>query len=184
MWGRRPSPPKKILKTASRARSILIVYQIAPEGPKKRASLGPSLLTFWASICKKNLLHISLRSTLVRASLVTSFEDKGKWRKWLANIELKLGCLYLLLIRSIEQGWGKSEKIINRQWSDTGDQKYSRLICLLRVKGLVINLGWSGSTLLITKHIIKTGSKSCYLLAAVINFEPTYIICFLIRRES
>ena len=38
-------------------------------------------------------------------------------------------------------------------------QKYSRLRCLLRVKGLVIcfYLGWSGSTLLITKHIIKVG---------------------------
>jgi hypothetical protein len=33
---------------------------------------------------------------------------------------------------------------------------------LLRVKGLVISfyLGWSGNTLLITKHIIKVGSKS------------------------
>ena len=41
-------------------------------------------------------------------------------------------------------------------------QKYSRLRCLLRVKGLVIcfYLGWYGSTLLITKHIIKVGSKS------------------------
>ena len=41
-------------------------------------------------------------------------------------------------------------------------QKYSRLRCLLLVKGLVIGfyLGWSGSTLLITKHIIKVGSKS------------------------
>ena len=41
-------------------------------------------------------------------------------------------------------------------------QKYSRLRCFLHVKGLVIcfYLGWSGSTLLITKHIIKVGSKS------------------------
>ena len=41
-------------------------------------------------------------------------------------------------------------------------QKYSRLRCLLRVKGLVIcfYLGWSGSTLLITKHVIKVDSKS------------------------
>ena len=44
---------------------------------------------------------------------------------------------------------------------DTLPQKYSRLRCLLRVKGLVIcfHLGWSGSTLLITKHIIKVGSQ-------------------------
>ena len=42
------------------------------------------------------------------------------------------------------------------------NQKYSRLRCLLRVKGLVIcfYLGWSGSTLVITKHVIKVGSKS------------------------
>ena len=42
------------------------------------------------------------------------------------------------------------------------NQKYSRLRCLLHVKGLVIcfYLGWSGSTLLITKHITKVGSKS------------------------
>ena len=42
------------------------------------------------------------------------------------------------------------------------NQKYSRLICLLLVKGLVIcfYLGWSGNTLLIAKHIIKVGSKS------------------------
>ena len=41
-------------------------------------------------------------------------------------------------------------------------QKYSRLRCLLRVTGLLIcfYLGWSGSTLLITKHVIKVGSKS------------------------
>ena len=35
------------------------------------------------------------------------------------------------------------------------------------------------------KTIIKVGSKSwLLLLAAVINFEPTYMICFVIRRES
>ena len=41
-------------------------------------------------------------------------------------------------------------------------QKYSRLSCLLRVKGLVncFYLGWSGSTLLLSKHIIKVGLES------------------------
>ena len=41
-------------------------------------------------------------------------------------------------------------------------QKNSRLTCLLCVKGLVLcfYLSWSGSTLLIIKHIIKVGSKS------------------------
>ena len=43
------------------------------------------------------------------------------------------------------------------------NQKYSRLRCLLRVKGLVVGfyLGWSGHTLLIRK--IKVGSKSLLL---------------------
>ena len=49
-----------------------------------------------------------------------------------------------------------------RPWVKGMPQKYSRLRCLLRVKGLVIcfYLGWFGSALLITKHIIKIGSKS------------------------
>ena len=44
-------------------------------------------------------------------------------------------------------------------------QKYSRLRCLLRVKGLVIcfYLGWSGSTLPIRNNIIKVSSKSWLL---------------------
>ena len=41
-------------------------------------------------------------------------------------------------------------------------QKYNRLRCLLRVKGLVIcfYLGWSGSILQIRTNIIRLGSKS------------------------
>ena len=41
-------------------------------------------------------------------------------------------------------------------------QKYSRLRCLLRVKGLVIcfYLGWSGSVLQFRRNMIKVGSKS------------------------
>ena len=44
-------------------------------------------------------------------------------------------------------------------------QKYSRLRCLLRVKGLAICfcLGWSGSILQFRQNIIKVGSKSCLL---------------------
>ena len=44
-------------------------------------------------------------------------------------------------------------------------QKYSRLRCLLRVKGLVIcfYLRWSGSTLQFRQNIIKVGSKSWLL---------------------
>ena len=59
-----------------------------------------------------------------------------------------------------------SAKIIVQKISTKGYvQKYSRLRCLLRVKGLVIGfyLGWSGHTLLITKHTIKVGSKSWLL---------------------
>ena len=48
-------------------------------------------------------------------------------------------------------------------------QKYSRLRCLLCVKGSVIcfYLGWSGSILQFRQNMIKVGLKS-YLLAAVI----------------
>jgi hypothetical protein len=47
----------------------------------------------------------------------------------------------------------------------TFTQKYSRLRCLLRVKGLVIcfYLGWSGSILQFRQNIIKVGSKSWLL---------------------
>ena len=49
-----------------------------------------------------------------------------------------------------------------QRWFNGCNQKYSRLRSLLLVKGLVISfyLGWSGSNLLITTHIIKVGSKS------------------------
>ena len=41
-------------------------------------------------------------------------------------------------------------------------QKYSKLRCLLRVKGLVVcfYLGWSGSILQFRQNVIKVGSKS------------------------
>ena len=43
-----------------------------------------------------------------------------------------------------------------------GKQKYSRLRCFLRVKGLVIYFyfGWSGSILQFRQNMIKAGSKS------------------------
>ena len=48
------------------------------------------------------------------------------------------------------------------QFHKVSMQKYSRLRCLLRVKGLVIcfHLGWSGSILQFRQNIIKVGSKS------------------------
>ena len=57
-------------------------------------------------------------------------------------------------------------------------QKYSRLRCLLRVKGLVIcfYLGWSGSILQFRQNIIKVGSKS-WLLTCSSNITlslPSY----------
>ena len=56
-------------------------------------------------------------------------------------------------------------KVKIKNWYDIQNQKYSRLRCLLHVKGLVVcfYLGWSGSTLLITKHLIEVGSKSWLL---------------------
>ena len=65
-------------------------------------------------------------------------------------------------------------------------QKYSRLRCLLHVKVLMIcfYLGWSGSTLLITKNIIKVGSKSLLLTCSSNKLWAYLYYIFLIRRES
>ena len=57
-------------------------------------------------------------------------------------------------------------------------QKYSRLRCLLRVKGLVncFYLGWSGSILQFRQNIVKVGSKS-WLLTCSSNITlslPSY----------
>ena len=62
-------------------------------------------------------------------------------------------------------------------------QKYSRLRCLLRVKGLVIcfYLGWSGSTLQFRQNITKVGSKS-WLLTCSSNITlslPSYTVSAL-----
>jgi len=60
----------------------------------------------------------------------------------------------------------KSQKVIKMaKIIHIGNQKYSRLRCLLRVKGLVIcfYLGWSGSILQFRQNIIKVGSKSWLL---------------------
>ena len=58
------------------------------------------------------------------------------------------------------------------------DQKYSRLRCLLHVKGLVFcfYLGWSGSILQFRQNIIKVGSKSWLLTCSSnITFSlPSY----------
>ena len=50
----------------------------------------------------------------------------------------------------------------NRYFLDWQAQKYSRIRCLLRDKGLVIcfYLGWSGSILKFRQNIIKVGLKS------------------------
>ena len=65
-------------------------------------------------------------------------------------------------------------KVSNMWWR----QKFSRLRCLLRVKGLVIGfyLGWSGSILQFRQNIIKVGSKS-WLLTCSSNITlslPSY----------
>ena len=63
------------------------------------------------------------------------------------------------------------------------NQKYSRLSCLLLVKGLVIcfYLGWSGITLPIRTNLIKVGSKS-WLLTCFSNITlslPSYTVSSL-----
>ena len=84
-----------------------------------------------------HFVHLVIERPLLRIGTITS-SSRGKF----------------LFIST----FGASEK----EHRKTCKQKYSRLRCLLCVKGLVIGfyLGWSGSTLLITKHIIKVGSKS------------------------
>ena len=49
-----------------------------------------------------------------------------------------------------------------KKFFESYEQNYSRLRCLLRVKGLVIlfYLGWSGSILQIRINKMKVGSKS------------------------
>ena len=53
-------------------------------------------------------------------------------------------------------------------------QKYSRLRCLLLVKGLVIcfHFGWSGSTQPIRTNIIKAGSKSGLFICSCYTGTP------------
>ena len=60
---------------------------------------------------------------------------------------------------------GGDETIAQLCFVDAFAQKYSRLRCLLRVKGLVIYfyLGWSGSILQFRQNMIKVGSKSWLL---------------------
>ena len=65
-----------------------------------------------------------------------------------------------------------------RRILDRGEQKYSRLRCLLRVKGLVIclYLGWSDSILQFRQNMIKVGSKP-WLLTCSSNITlslPSY----------
>ena len=76
-------------------------------------------------------------------------------------------------------------KIFKNNCSHVNAQEYSRLRCLLRVKGLVIcfYLGWSGSTLLITEHIIKFKVIATYFqqqgneLYFVIIFVMAILVC-------
>ena len=67
-------------------------------------------------------------------------------------------------------------------------QRYSRLKCLLRVKGLGIcfYLGWSGSILQFRQNRIKVGSKS-WLLTCSSNITlslPSYIDSALKRERT
>ena len=78
------------------------------------------------------------------------------------------------------KGWIKRFKIRISLDLKRCVQKYSRLRCLLRVKGLVIcfYLGWSGSILQFSQNIIKVGSKS-WLLTCRSNITlslPSYTV--------
>ena len=83
--------------------------------------------------------------------------------------------LFLVFLTARTLSWSK-EYVICHIMSPT--QKYSRLRCLLRVKGLVIcfYLGWFGSILQFRQNIIKVGSKS-WLLTCSSNITlslPSY----------
>ena len=73
-------------------------------------------------------------------------------------------------------------------WLSVYDRKYSRLRCLLCVKGLVIYvyLGWSGSILQFRQNVIKVGSKS-WLLTCSSNTSlslPSYTGSVFMRELS
>ena len=66
--------------------------------------------------------------------------------------------------------WGKKSDYMHVIHSNQCKQRYSRLKCLLRVKGLGIcfYLGWSGSILQFRQNRIKVGSKSWLLTCSSI----------------
>ena len=85
-------------------------------------------------------------------------------------------------VRSLHSAKEALERFLVPYIVHTYIQKYSRLRCLLRVKGLVIcfYLGWSGSILHFRQSIIKVGSKS-WLLTCSSNITLsllTFIHCF------
>ena len=69
--------------------------------------------------------------------------------------------------KASKKWWQKSPKKVIKMAKiiHIGNQKYSRLRCLLHVKGLVFcfYFGWSGSILQFRQNIIKVGSKSWLL---------------------
>ena len=84
--------------------------------------------------------------------------------------------------------WGKKSDYMHVIHSNQCKQRYSRLKCLLRVKGLGIcfYLGWSGSILQFRQNRIKVGSKS-WLLTCSSNITlslPSYIDSALKRERT
>ena len=82
---------------------------------------------------------------------------------------------------------GQMYTLVKKNSSEGYFQKYSRLRCLLRVKGLVIGfyLGWSGIILQFRQTIIKVGSKSWLLTCSSIITLSLYLyLLALLWRES
>ena len=122
----------------------------------RRCKMGPK--SFWIWICFNNFYKYNF-SKLDHKTLEANylkFQSNANW-----------------IVKEFRQIW------INYIISfDKFRQKYSRLTCLLHVKGLVVcfYLGWSGSILQFRQNIIKVGSK-LWLLTCSSNITlslPSY----------
>ena len=127
------------------------------------------------------LKKLSLFFSVLKLFLLTSSNLLHCWiivvkNTWDEHVEVGFCCSYLVWLR-YRQGMMFPAKT-NPFWQEQLNflhtaytylymygQKYSRLRCLLRVKGLVIffYLGWSGSILQFKQNIIKVGWKSWLL---------------------
>ena len=119
------------------------IYQLLLNGPKIASAwrgavfnflntMGLNYFWFWFLKSKRYLRCTSQVFTRVNSEFISRSPHKNnQYESWIFE---KKFCLFNF-------------------WENIYVQKYSRLRCLLRVKGLVIGfyLGWSGHTLLIRK---------------------------------